>query len=51
MQTIDNTENVYLDVKTLRSISFWRKKDSKKKEIRSQFNLELYLKILEVKNS
>jgi hypothetical protein len=50
MQTI-NTENVYLDVSTLRLISFWRKKDLEKKEIRTSFNIDLYLKVLEAKNS
>lgn len=43
--------NTYFDKKLLRQIEFWRKKDLKKKEIRSQFNMELYLKILEIKNS
>lgn len=47
MQTF---ENIYFDPKLLRQISFWRKKRVEKKEIRTQFNLELYLKILEIKN-
>ena len=45
------TINTYFDSKLLRQISFWREKRIEKKEIRSQFNMELYLKILEIKNS
>ena len=49
MQTI-NTENVYLDVPTLRLISFWRKK-SLKDDVRTSFNLDLYIRKVEIKNS
>ena len=42
--------NVYLKLGVLRQISFWREKRLKD-ELRTSFNMELYLKILEVKNS
>ena len=42
--------NIYLEKKVVRQISFWREKRLKD-EVRTSFNMELYLKIIEAKNS
>lgn len=42
--------NIYIEKKVVRQISFWREKRLKD-EVRTSFNMELYLKIIEVKNS
>ena len=41
--------NVYLNPKTVLCLNFWRKKQLKN-EIRTSFNMELYLRIIEAKN-
>ena len=42
--------NTYFDRKLLNQIAFWREKRLKD-EVRTSFNMELYIKILEAKNS
>jgi hypothetical protein len=41
--------NIYLTNKALLCISFWREKRLKD-EVRTSFNMDLYLRVLEAKN-